>query len=116
MNRALAAYRLMAYVVGVLLIVLVFIGIPLQFGAGHPGVVGLVGPIHGACYILYLFAAANLARDMRFSFKELLAIFGAGMVPFLAFVVERRVTRQVFGQQRAAVGLAAPASGPVPQP
>jgi integral membrane protein len=115
-NRALAAYRLMAYVVGVLLIVLVLVGIPLQFGAGHPGVVGVVGPIHGACYIIYLFSAANLARDERFSFKELLAIFGAGMVPFLAFVVERRVTHRVLSHERTDGEFAAPASGPVAQP
>ena len=99
MNRSLAAYRAMAYVVGVLLIVLVFVGVPLQFGAGHPVVVNVVGPIHGFCYIVYLVTAANLARQERFSLKELLAIVAAGLLPFLAFVVERRVTRRITSRQ-----------------
>ncbi len=103
MNRALNAYRFMAYVVGVLLIVLVFVGVPLQFGAGHPGVVNVVGPIHGFCYIVYLLSAANLARNERFSLKELLAIVLAGLLPFLAFIVERRVVRRVSNRGRAGI-------------
>jgi integral membrane protein len=95
MNRSLAAYRAMAYVVGVLLIVLVFVGVPLQFGAGHPAVVNVVGPIHGFFYIVYLLTAANLARRERFSLKELLAIVAAGLLPFLAFIIERRVTKRI---------------------
>jgi integral membrane protein len=100
-TRSLTAYRLMAYVVGVLLIILVFVGVPLQFGAGRPGVVSVVGPIHGFCYIVYLLTAANLARKERFSPKELLAIVFAGLLPFLAFIVERRVVRRVKGRDVA---------------
>lgn len=111
-NRALSAYRAMAYVVGVLLIVLVFVGIPLQFGTAHPGVVAVVGPIHGFCYIVYLLTAANLARSERFSLKELLAIVAAGLLPLLAFFVERRVTRRVLaGHKGATDSSASPASG-----
>jgi integral membrane protein len=106
-NRALNAYRAMAYVVGVLLIVLVFAGIPLQFGAGRPVVVNVVGPIHGFCYIVYLLTAANLARNERFSLKQLLAIVLAGLLPFLAFVVERRVAKWV-GKKRRDDGRVAP--------
>lgn len=103
MKRALTAYRLMAYVVGVLLIVLVFVGVPLQFGAGRPVIVNVVGPIHGFCYIVYLLSAANLARHERFSLKELLAIVGAGLLPFLAFIVERRVVRKITRRRHDAI-------------
>lgn len=95
MSRALTSYRVMAYVVGVMLIVLVLVGIPLQFAANSPGVVSVVGPIHGFLYIVYLIVAANLARHERFSRRQMLAIVGAGLVPFLAFVVERWITRIV---------------------
>ena len=92
MNRALLWYRVMAYIVGVMLIVLVLIGIPLQFAANKPGVVSVVGPIHGFLYIVYLISAANLARNERFTLRQMLAIVGAGLIPFLAFVVERWIT------------------------
>ncbi|HLX77851.1 MAG TPA: DUF3817 domain-containing protein [Acidimicrobiales bacterium] len=95
MNRALSWYRVMAYIVGVMLIILVLIGIPLQFAANSPGVVSVVGPIHGFLYIVYLISAGNLARHERFSLRQMLAIVCAGLVPFLAFVVERWITRIV---------------------
>ncbi|HWG73065.1 MAG TPA: DUF3817 domain-containing protein [Acidimicrobiales bacterium] len=92
---ALLRYRVMAYVVGVGLIVLVFVGMPLQYGAGTKAVVAVVGPVHGFLYIVYLVAALDLARRARFTILEMLAMIGAGLLPGLAFVIERRVTRRV---------------------
>lgn len=84
----------MAYVVGVGLIILVLIGVPLQL-VGHPGVVAVVGPIHGIFYIVYLLAAYDLARRARFTLLQMAAMVGAGLLPFLAFVLERRITRRI---------------------
>jgi len=94
LRGALIRYRVMAYAVGVGLIVLVFVGIPLQI-AGHPEVVRVVGPIHGFLYIVYLVAAADLTRRGRWPLTQLVWVLLAGLVPFAAFVVERRVTRRV---------------------
>lgn len=95
MNGSLLRYRVMAYVVGVGLAILVFVGIPLQYGAGSPGVVKVVGPIHGALYIVYLLAAADLARRARFGLLQLAAMIAAGFVPLLAFVVEHQVVKRL---------------------
>jgi integral membrane protein len=85
----------MAYVVGVGLLVLVVVGIPLQYGAGKPAVVQLVGPVHGFLYIVYLLAVADLARRFRLSLGQVIALVAAGFVPLLAFVVERLTTRRI---------------------
>lgn len=87
----------MAYVVGVGLLILVLVGVPLQYGAGEPAVVAVVGPIHGFLYIIYLAAAYDLARRNRWGLGRLAALVLAGFLPFLAFVVERRVTRGMRG-------------------
>jgi integral membrane protein len=94
LDAALLRYRILAYIVGVGLATLVFVGIPLQI-AGHKGLVEIAGPIHGFFYIVYLVFALDLARRARFSLFEMLAMIGAGLVPLLAFVIERRVTRRV---------------------
>ena len=94
LDGALLRYRVLAYVVGVGLAVLVFAGIPLQ-ALGHPQLVTILGPIHGVFYMLYLVAALDLARRARFGLAEMLAMVGAGFVPVLAFVIERRITRRV---------------------
>jgi integral membrane protein len=85
----------MAYVVGVGLIILVCVGIPLQYAAHSPDVVKVVGPIHGALYIVYLLAAADLARRARFGLLQLAAMVAAGFVPVVAFLVERQVARRL---------------------
>src|SRR5271155_4395998 len=85
----------MAYAVGTGLIILVFIGIPLQYGAGHPGVVEIVGPIHGFLYIVYLLAAVDLARRARFTLLQMAAMIAAGFLPFLAFIIEHRVMQRL---------------------
>ncbi len=95
MSAALRRYRVMAYVVGVMLIILVCIGVPLQYAASQPGVVKVVGPLHGFLYIIYLVAAFDLMRRARLSLWQLVAMVAAGLVPGLAFVVERVVTRRV---------------------
>ncbi len=95
MSAALTRYRVMAYVVGTGLLVLVLVGVPLQYGAGRPGVVSVVGPIHGFLYIIYLITAFDLARRARFTLWQMAGMIGAGLVPFLAFFVERRVTRKL---------------------
>ncbi|CAN5646329.1 DUF3817 domain-containing protein [soil metagenome] len=97
LGGALLRYRVLAYAVGVGLIILVLVGMPLEYAAGRPQVVQVVGPVHGLLYIVYLVAAADLTRRARWPMTSLAPLILAGLVPFLAFVVERRVTRRVEG-------------------
>ncbi|MGH9303390.1 MAG: DUF3817 domain-containing protein [Acidimicrobiales bacterium] len=92
LRTAVRCYQVMAIVVGVLLIVLVAIAIPLQYAWGRPGLAGVVAPVHGFCYIVYLVTVAILARRGRLGLRQIVAMVLAGFVPVLAFVVERRFT------------------------
>jgi integral membrane protein len=95
LEGSLRRYRIFAMIVGCGLATLVFIGMPLQFIFGVRQVDAIAGPIHGFFYIAYLLFALDLARRGRFSLPDLLMMIGAGLVPIMAFVVERRVTRAV---------------------
>lgn len=91
----LTAYRILAVCVGIGLITLVFVGIPLEYGADHPAVDTYVGPVHGFLYIVYLLLAANLWQRERWPLRFALLVACAGFVPFVSFYAERRVTRAV---------------------
>jgi len=93
-SSPLLRYRVMAYIVGVLLVVLVFIGMPLKYIGDVPQVVAVVGTAHGFLYMVYLVTALELAIRRRWSIVKILVVFAAGLVPFLTFYVERRVTAQ----------------------
>jgi len=83
----------MAYVTGVVLVVLCFVGIPLQV-AGHPAVANNVGVVHGILYIIYLVFAWLLARRLQLAVKPTVIMLLAGTVPIMTFIVERWVTRR----------------------
>jgi integral membrane protein len=83
----------MAYVVGVILIVLVTVAMPLKYLADRPTLVEMIGPVHGFLYIVYLAATYDLARRSDWTAGRTVLVALAGTVPFLSFVMERRVTR-----------------------
>ncbi|MBO0829337.1 MAG: DUF3817 domain-containing protein [Streptosporangiales bacterium] len=89
---ALVRYRVMAYVTGTLLILLVFVAMPVKYLGHDDTPVAIIGQVHGYLYMVYLVAAADLARRVRFSLTRMVAMFLAGVVPTLAFFCERRVT------------------------
>jgi integral membrane protein len=106
-------YRVMAYITGVVLMVLCFVGIPLQL-AGHPALVNVVGTVHGILYIIYLVAAALLAWKLRLRPDRTIVVLLAGTIPILTFVVERWMTRRYINPALAAE--AAATGRPVPAP
>ena len=107
---ALARYRVMAFIVGTGLAILCFIGIPLQVIGGNKwpwtSVVAIVGPIHGIFYIVYLLTCLDLAGRARFRTAQLLGMVCSGLVPLLAFYMERKVTERV--RRQLALGADAP--------
>jgi integral membrane protein len=100
MAGALTRFRIMAYVVGVVLIILT-IGMVLKYGFDEPIVVEAIGPIHGFLYVLYLLTVIDLALKAKFSIVKTLLVMLAGTVPFLSFVAEHIVVRDVKAGQMA---------------
>ena len=92
MSGALTRFRVMAYVVGVLLLVLVFVAMPLKYFADQPALVAIVGPMHGFLYMVYLVTAFDLAVRAKWPFGRTLLVLLAGTVPVMSFVAERKVT------------------------
>jgi integral membrane protein len=90
------AYRTLAYVTGTALIVLCFVGIPLQVFADNVAVVKYVGTAHGMLYIIYVVVAFVMTRMVRMKVTSpgTVIVLLAGTIPILTFVVERWVTRR----------------------
>jgi integral membrane protein len=105
-KAAVLRYRVMAYITGVVLIILCFVGVPLQI-AGKPAVANYVGVTHGILYIIYLVNAWILSRMLKLRTKPTLIMLLAGTVPIMTFIVERWVTRQFINPALAAQAQAA---------
>jgi integral membrane protein len=97
-SAALLRFRIVAWVVGVFLILLT-IGILLRytdlFGFRTDVMSRTVSPIHGFGYMVYLATGIDLASRRRWRPLTTLGVLLAGTVPFLTFYAERRVTADV---------------------
>ncbi|WP_307827986.1 DUF3817 domain-containing protein [Nocardioides sp. SYSU D00038] len=112
MNGALTRYRVMATIVGVLLVVLCLVGLPLHYGylvsdadflakgTGSGWELGTdiseyLGVAHGWLYMIFLITAFVLARRAGWELSFSLVTLLCGTVPLLSFWAERRATRRV---------------------
>ncbi|HUA29771.1 MAG TPA: DUF3817 domain-containing protein [Streptosporangiaceae bacterium] len=111
-------YRIMAYVTGIVLMILCFVGIPLQVFAHNLVVVNYVGTTHGILYLIYLGAAYLMTRQvgMKLASPQTIIVLLAGTIPVLTFVVERWVTRRYINPALAAADAARPGPGAVRAP
>ena len=110
MNNLLTGYRVMATVVGVLLVVLCLVGLPLHwahlvdpawFPVGSDGerlgdaISEYLGVAHGWLYMIFVFVTFALSRRAQWDLGFTLATILSGTVPLLSFWAERRATRAV---------------------
>jgi integral membrane protein len=95
LRAVVRAYRLMAYVTGTMLVILVFICIPLQIWGHNDLPEKIVGTTHGILYIIYIVVAFTMTRFVRMKIASVstIVVLAAGTIPILTFVMERWVTR-----------------------
>jgi integral membrane protein len=77
-------------------------------GNGTPS--AIISPTHGALYIIYLAIAYDLYRKAAWPLKQMLLMVSAGLIPFLAFFIERKIVSQARAELAAGQGGRRPAS------
>jgi integral membrane protein len=93
MHAAVLRYRVMAFITGCLIIIVVFVGIPLQIWGHNTVIVNQVGTVHGVLYLVYIVFAYMLAAKLHMKAKPTVLLLLAGTVPVMTFIVERWMTR-----------------------
>lgn len=99
-RKALTFFKVMAFIVGIGLLVLV-VEMILEYATS---MTGDQNPLrwwpqpHGFIYMLYLVATANLGFKVGWTLPKMVAVMLAGCVPFLSFWVERKVAADVEGR------------------
>ncbi len=91
---ALTRYRVMAWIVGVLLIALILVAVPLKYLGGVAEPVTVLGTLHGWLYFIFFLTACDLALRASWTLRGTVLTLVAGTVPILSFVAERNATRK----------------------
>jgi integral membrane protein len=102
-KSALLRYRVMANIVGVLLIVLILVGVPLKYLTADGSdlqsvgewITTYLGIAHGWLYMLFLVMAFLLSRKAKWDLAFTITTLLCGTVPVLSFWAEHRATARV---------------------
>ena len=88
---SLGRLRLIGFLEGVSLLVLLGIAMPLKYLAGQPTAVRYVGMAHGLLFVAYVLLLIVVAIERRWSFGKTALALVASVVPFGTFWAERRL-------------------------
>lgn len=96
-RSVLTRYRVMAYVTGVLLVLLTLgvIGKYLLGIEGADSFTSVVGIAHGWLYVVYLIFAFDLGAKAKWPVGKQVWVLLAGTVPTAAFFVERKISKEL---------------------
>ena len=98
-------YRIMAIVVGSVLIVLTLFLISVRgLGNPEPTFYAAAWTAHGYLFPVYVVATFMLSTKLKWSFGKTILIMLAGTIPFMSFLTERKVAKEVSTSSDAAAG------------
>jgi integral membrane protein len=89
-----ARLRLFALAEGTSFLVLLGLAVPLKHLGGYPELVRLMGPTHGALFVLYTTAAFLARRPLRWSHTRLAMALLAGVIPGGTFLLDMMLRRE----------------------
>lgn len=94
MHRSIRTFATTALFEGISYILLLAIAMPLKYLLDFPYAVKALGWAHGVLFILYVTLLVICWIKHRWSVGRVLLYFAASLLPFLPFVVERRLKRE----------------------
>lgn len=93
--------RLLAFLEGLSLLVLVCIAVPLKYALQKPELVKIMGPIHGALFLLFIFNTLRAGVEQRWKFSETTwKVLLACIIPFGTFYVDYKILRKLHRLQK----------------
>lgn len=95
-NNPVGRLRIIAFLEGISLLVLVLIAVPLKYAAGQPGLSTIMGPVHGALFLLFVFNTISVGVTLRWKFSETTwKVLLACIIPFGTFYIDRKILRNI---------------------
>ncbi len=86
----------MAFLEGISLLILIFIGVPIKYIYHDPSFTKMMGPIHGALFLLFLFNTLSVGVVQNWKFKTTTwKVIVACFIPFGTFYIDYKILRKI---------------------
>ena len=91
----LGRLRIISYLEGISLLLLIGIAVPLEHWASDPSMVKLIGPIHGMLFLLFIILTLSVGVEKQWKFKETTwKVLLACIIPFGTFYIDRHILKE----------------------
>ena len=103
-SGAYKRFQVAAWVTGTVLAFMTVVGLPWKYllGNGEATWYAVGWQLHGFLFMVYLVAVLDVAIRARWSPGRTVLVGLSGTIPFLSFVLERRITGLLLAAQRPA--------------
>lgn len=93
LNSGIGRLRLVAFLEGSSLVLLVFVAMPFKYILEEPLLVEWIGMIHGVLFVFFMIAMTMEATEKEWKFKTILSVFLSSIIPFGTFYIDRKLLR-----------------------
>jgi integral membrane protein len=88
--------RIIGFLEGTSLLLLIFIAVPLKHFFGNPALTKMIGPVHGGLFLLYVINAFGVATEYNWKFKNTTwKVILACLIPFGTFYIDNKILRKL---------------------
>ncbi|MFC4403738.1 DUF3817 domain-containing protein [Gracilibacillus xinjiangensis] len=95
-NSPIGRFRIIGFLEGLSLLVLLFVAMPLKYLAGLPEAVTVIGTLHGVLFILYLAVIAYVTFKIRWSLLWVISAIAVAFIPFGNLLFDVRLRKVSF--------------------
>jgi integral membrane protein len=97
----LGRLRIIGYLEGISLLILLFIAVPLKYYGHDPSLVKAMGPIHGALFLWFVLNTLSVGVQQQWKFKDTTwKVLVACVIPLGTFYIDRHFFKKADCQNR----------------
>lgn len=92
--------RVIGFLEGISLLLLVFVAVPVKYMADNPQLTKIIGPVHGALFLLFIFNTLSVGVEQAWKFRETTwKVLIACIIPFGTFYIDKRILKPLTESQ-----------------
>jgi len=96
LNTNIGRLRILGFLEGISLLLLVFVAVPLKYIYHTPWLVSTLGPIHGALFLLFVVNTISVGVEQQWKFSTTTwKVLAACIIPFGTFIIDYTILRKL---------------------
>jgi integral membrane protein len=94
--------RIVGMLEGITLLFLIFIAVPMKYYFDNPAGSKIVGPIHGALFLLFIFNTFSVGVEQQWKFRTTTwKVLIACVIPFGTFYIDRKILSKIKEKEKS---------------